>query len=283
VYSNSSVMVDSALAAGELGISHVWHVHEDLKSFVECMGLTNASGMMNAIASTEGVVISPTSTITAGLRSLGVKLVVTVPNGVSSMPVIPKPEARDMLGINQDVLAILQVGVLEPRKNHELAIQTLQRLSLDTCRVCLCIAGDGDPEYEAAMRCLAGRLGVNGQIVWLGWMPDVTVAFSAADVLLHPSKSEACPRSILEAFSALVPVVTTAWRGVMDVVEHGKTGLISRYEAEELANWIRQLHTIPELRAGVTRAAKQQYDSMHTREHFCEAIARVLVGAYHAH
>ena len=55
---------------------------------------------------------------------------------------------------------------------------------------------------------------------------EVATACAAADLCVWPAVNEAYGMALLEAQAAGVPVVSCATRGVPDVVEHGRTGLL---------------------------------------------------------
>jgi glycosyltransferase involved in cell wall biosynthesis len=90
----------------------------------------------------------------------------------------------------------------------------------------LLIAGDGPvrADVEAA---LAAE--VPGRAVFLGVLPldDIAAAYAAADLCVWPAVNEAYGMAMLEAQAAGVPVVSCATRGVPDVVENGRTGLLA--------------------------------------------------------
>ena len=48
----------------------------------------------------------------------------------------------------------------------------------------------------------------------------------AADVLLHPSRSDALPTAVIEAMACSVPVVATDVGGIGELVEDGCTGTL---------------------------------------------------------
>ena len=49
---------------------------------------------------------------------------------------------------------------------------------------------------------------------------------AAADVFVLPSRSEAFPNGAIEAMAAGLPVVASAVGGLLDLIEHGRTGLL---------------------------------------------------------
>lgn len=89
----------------------------------------------------------------------------------------------------------------------------------------LLVVGDGTArgEVEAAL-----QAAIPGRAVFLGALQaaGVAAAMAAADLYVWPAVNEAYGMAMLEAQAAGLPVVSCATRGVPDVVEHGRTGVL---------------------------------------------------------
>lgn len=73
-----------------------------------------------------------------------------------------------------------------------------------------------------------GRLrGMAGERVrFLGVVEDMAEAYAAADVLVHPTRWDACSLSTIEAGAAGLPVITSSRNGAAELVEEGVTGFV---------------------------------------------------------
>ena len=89
----------------------------------------------------------------------------------------------------------------------------------------LTIAGHG--RQEARLRALAGSLGTEG-IVFAGRIepPAMPALFDAADIFVNASVVDNQPVSILEAFAAGLPVVSTPTGDIPAMVRDGEAGLL---------------------------------------------------------
>lgn len=67
---------------------------------------------------------------------------------------------------------------------------------------------------------LANRLGLAGQIRFVGSTADVGCLYAAADVLAHPSWYDPCSRVVLEAVCHGIPVVTTRRNGAVEALSN---------------------------------------------------------------
>lgn len=149
---------------------------------------------------------------------------------------------------------ILCVACLEEHKGQRYLIEAcaeLRRRGVDL-RCLLVGEGKDRPLLERQMR----ELGVEQCIQLLGRQPRhrVLELMAEADVLtlqsiMTPSgMSEGVPVCLMEAMASGVPVIASAIRGVPELVEHGRTGLlVSHSNAHALAEALMTIHTSPGL------------------------------------
>jgi len=105
----------------------------------------------------------------------------------------------------------------------------------------LLVAGDG-PARATVEALLAAA--IPGRAAFLGalGLAGIAALNAAADLCAWPAVNEAYGMAMLEAQAAGLPVVSCATRGVPDVVEHGRTGLLAPAADEAgLAAFLREL------------------------------------------
>jgi glycosyltransferase involved in cell wall biosynthesis len=121
----------------------------------------------------------------------------------------------------------------------------------------LVVAGDGParPEIEALLVAAApGRVRLLGEVP----LADVAGVYAACDLCLWPAVNEAYGMAMLEAQAAGVPVVSSALRGVPEVVCEGATGLLAPPgDVNGLARRARELLTDTRRREAMGRAAAE--------------------------
>jgi glycosyltransferase involved in cell wall biosynthesis len=147
-------------------------------------------------------------------------------NGVHIPSVPPSPEARAAarrrLGIPGDEFVSAYVGRVSPEKGVRVLLEALARAP---AAISLVVAGDGS-DLEP-MRRLAGELGIEGRVRFLGYVSPATDVFTAADVVVVPSLwNEAFGRVVVEAMACGTAVVATSVGGMQEIFEHERQGLL---------------------------------------------------------
>ncbi len=141
-------------------------------------------------------------------------------NGVDLQRFQPmdRAAARATLGLKR--FTLLSVGLLDPRKAHDLIIKALPSLP----DVDLLIAGSG-PEKKNLEQ-LAQELGVADRVTLLGPVPqtELKTYYNAADVLVLASSREGWANVLLEAMACGTPVVASNVWGTPEVVAAPEAG-----------------------------------------------------------
>jgi glycosyltransferase involved in cell wall biosynthesis len=110
------------------------------------------------------------------------------------------PESRVLIGL---------VGRLHPVKNHKVFIQMAKRLISEGKDIGFVCIGSGDSYYAKELLLYAEMQGVAGCFIWTGHQAEVAPLYSALDLLVSSSDTEAFPNVILEAMSIGLPVIAT--------------------------------------------------------------------------
>jgi glycosyltransferase involved in cell wall biosynthesis len=146
----------------------------------------------------------------------------------------PEPErrrrAREELGLSGGQLVIGTVGNRNPRKGHDLLIETAAELSRGNPELRFLILGGHSPAhagYEAALHDRVDRLGLGQIVEFVDPGPRVPELLPALDIFVLPSHpGEGMPTVILEAMACGLPVVATDVAAVREEVVPGSTGLL---------------------------------------------------------
>ena len=143
-------------------------------------------------------------------------------------------EVRRELRLSAKHKVIGTAARFDPIKDHATLLRAFAKVAGQEPDARLLLVGDGPqrPETEA----LARELGLNGDVIFCGMRDDVPRMLAAMDVFVLSSLSEGASVTLLEAMAARKPCVVTRVGGNPELVESGRTGLLShRGEADELA------------------------------------------------
>jgi glycosyltransferase involved in cell wall biosynthesis len=154
------------------------------------------------------------------------------------------------------------------------------RQSFPDARLNLVGSGQMEPEIRALVAGLK-LSGVNfaGAIVHR----EIARSYDAADIFINASNLDNMPVSILEAFAAGTPVVTTAPEGMCHLVEHERTGLLSAPgDSHALAENVTRLLKDPDLASRLAHNAREEaarYSWEKVRQDWLNLYRSVLQGA----
>ena len=167
---------------------------------------------------------------------------------------------RRALGLSRPTL--LAVANLVPKKRHRLIVDALPELS----GVDLVIVGEG-PE-RGAIEARAREHHVSNRVRLLGHIPQgrLPEIYSAADLLVLPSRREGWPNVLLESMACGTPVVVSDFPGVDDIVAAPEAGrILDESTPSRLAETIREVLAAPPARTATRRYA-EQFDWRSTTE-----------------
>ena len=179
------------------------------------------------------------------------------PVAVAPMPVDDRAFSPGPGGRPRDEL--LFVGRLDRQKGAEVALRALALLDGPAAGLPLRVVGGG-PE-EAALRRLAGELGVGGRVRWDGHLPqaDLAARYRRAAALVVPGREEGLGLVAAEGQLSGAPVVAAASGGLLDVVADGRTGrTFPPGDAGALARAVESVLADRDATARMTAAARQE-------------------------
>ncbi|PKW06495.1 phosphatidylinositol alpha 1,6-mannosyltransferase [Streptomyces sp. 1222.5] len=238
-------------AAARLGIPAVAVYQTDLAGYARTyMGAGEAAAWrrIRSVHSAADLTLAPSSAALDDLEAHGVPRVRLWPRGVDTVRF--RPEHRDEslrreLAPNGELI-VGYVGRLAPEKHVEL----LAGVGAMT-GVRLVVVGDG-PSQAQLTEVLPGA-------VFLGRRTGGELAriFASLDLFVHTGPFETFCQTVQEAMASGVPVVAPAAGGPLDLVAHGRTGLlVPPRDAAAVHDAVRELAADPARRAAYGAAAR---------------------------
>lgn len=130
---------------------------------------------------------------------------------------------RRELGIGGDIKIVGNIAAHAPHKDLFTFIRTAKEVLKTRRDVHFVSIGDGPMSDE--IKAFAAAEGLSDGLTFLGFRNDIAQLLPDFDVFLMTSETEGLGTTVLDAFAARVPVVSTNAGGIPEMVENGVTGL----------------------------------------------------------
>ena len=182
-------------------------------------------------------------------------------------------EWRKKLGIGEDDIALLTVGELTPRKNQHVMIEAVSLLSNPKVKLFIC----GKGELESELKKQATELGIENQVVFLGYRKDIPNICCASDIFVFTSVQEGLPCALMEAMANGKPIVCSNIRGNVDLIDDGKGGMVVSNEPTKVAKAMSELINCPDKRAEMGRYNGNAVNAFR-EERAMEAVESLIIG-----
>ena len=190
-------------------------------------------------------------------------------NGVelSSLQSSPQTETlRADLNLDPDALLIGIVTRITPEKGIHTLIEATAKLKASPPVQLLVVGGPyfpKDAEYIDSLKVQAKKLGIADRVVFTGFLEDTDAMLSLLDVVLLASTiPEACPRTIIEAMAAGVPVIATPLGGSKELVTPETGILVPAEDADAFAGAITQLAEDADRREQLGKACRLRAEQL---------------------
>jgi glycosyltransferase involved in cell wall biosynthesis len=163
-----------------------------------------------------------------------------IPSGIdlSEYAKLPsKGSFRRKVGINSEDKIVLYLGRIHWIKGVDVLVKAFAEVARKLDNVKLALVGPDDG-YLNELQAMISALKIDDKVLIVGplYLSDKIEAYVDADVYVLPSRFEAFPIGMLEAYACGKPVITSAVGGMKDLVVDGVTGLlIGPEDSEQLA------------------------------------------------
>jgi len=137
-----------------------------------------------------------------------------------------REQVRALLGVPDSAIVIASVARLVDGKGHHDLLQAFALLHRHRPEVRLVLVGDGP--LRRNLEEYSDSLGIRDAVHFLGLRRDVPQLMSAFDIFVLASLWEGMGRVLLEAMAARNAVVATGVGGIVDLIQDGVNGLMTR-------------------------------------------------------
>jgi glycosyltransferase involved in cell wall biosynthesis len=228
-----------------------------------------------ALALADAVVVTSNSTAAALISGYDVP---------AARITVAEPGTEDLVaGLDRvppgDVVRLLTVASVTPRKGHDVMVAALARIAGLPWRCDLAGSLTRDAECAAALRAQIAAVGLVDRVRLLGELATVGPLYADADIFVLASRYEGYGMAYGEAMRAGLPVVGTRVGAVPDLVPDSAGILVAMDDfaalAEALAGLINDPARRARLAAGAARAGAALPDWAGTARRVLQATAGV--------
>jgi glycosyltransferase involved in cell wall biosynthesis len=175
------------------------------------------------------------------------------------------PEDVDLIGI---------VGRLDPIKGHGDFLVAASLILRKYPHVHFLIGGDG--ELKDTLPEQVKKLGIEGQVKFLGHCNQVLEVISVCDIIVSASHSEGLSMVVAEAMAQGRPIVATAVGGVPELIVDQQSGiLVPAKNPEKLAEAIVQLIENKDLQKELGKNALKRIKEKFLIQHSIDELSRI--------
>lgn len=253
------------------------------KSYLKKFPGKQLNGFLNHHYADQIIAVSPAAVDNLAEAGIDPRRVQVLMNGVE--PVERSGEARlvplrEKYGLTPEGFVLGILARIEDYKGHNDILDALKLLREKGKRPKLLIAGTGGYEEQVKEHCRA--LGLEDQVVFLGFVSDVADVLSLLDVQLNASwGTEATSLALLEGFSMGVPAVVSDYGGNPWLMEEGINGYtFPARDPRALAQRLEQVMDLPDRGKALGEGARKIYGEKFTARQFARNTEEIYTKAW---
>ena len=285
VHTNSAVVLEGAIAAAELKIPHVWHIHEILPNHPSLVPLLPLDDTLRIIGGLSAKVICVSHVVRETFLEyvLDDKLIV-VPNGIPDPQPRTPPSLNNLLrqlcAAHTDTPLAIAVGSLVPEKDCTTLLKAVQIAHAAGSKVRVAIVGRGTRKAVLELEELVRDFGLTETVHYLGFRDDALSLIAQADMLVQTSCVESFSLTVVEAMALGKPVISTRSGGPQDLIVDGQTGYLTAIgDAAAVAVRLEQLSKDGSMRTSMGLRAHDRYREFFTAENHASKIEQGVYSA----
>lgn len=142
-------------------------------------------------------------------------------------------EIKQHIGYDEKLIYFLSVGRIVHDKGMDELLNAFVRIYKENPAARLLLVGAFEDEVDPVSDEARALIQTHPGVIMAGWSDAVEYYMHLAYALVHPSHREGFPNVLLQAGAMHCPVLCSRIDGNIDIVEHGKTGLIFEVKNED--------------------------------------------------
>lgn len=177
------------------------------------------------------------------------------------------------ISYDEKLVYLLSVGRIVHDKGMDELLNAFIRIYNEYPSARLLLVGAFEDEVDPVSDKARELINTHPGVIMAGWSDAVEYYMHLAYALVHPSHREGFPNVLLQAGAMHCPVLCSRIDGNIDIVEHGKTGLIFEVKNEEaLYTQLKYAMDNPALIREYAATLRRQIE-----EHFDQPIVQALL------
>lgn len=280
VYVNSSVNIPAGLAPFLLRVGVVWHLHESfkrtLKNRIKCFMISMISERIILASPTSGELFSKKTMRRAKIIFNGIKLD-QFEHAEYNEDILKE------MNINPENRTVVFSGYISEIKGIDILVEAAKEIVAAHENTVFIIAGDiplSSVKYAEKVSWQIKKNNLEKHFVFAGFRNDIPNLLKLADVFVLPSRSEACPISLIEAMAAGCAIVATSAGCVEQLLDYGECGLIVPIEdAKKLSEAIISLLDDKDVCQRLSDKALIRSYELFRIEHYVDSVEKTILSA----
>jgi glycosyltransferase involved in cell wall biosynthesis len=164
--------------------------------------------------------------------------------------------ARKTWGVREEEFLFGCASAFVPEKGQRHVVEALRAVREKFPKVRLLLAGEG--RDRASVQELATTFGVDGAVLFPGFVTDMQEFYAALDAFVFPSEFEGLGTALQAAMAYGLPGISTTRGALSEVVEAGRTALVAEPDATAFATAMIELMSDPKLQTRLGKAGREE-------------------------
>ena len=183
---------------------------------------------------------------------------------------------KKLFGNDEQFIAIC-TGEVKYRKGQDLIIDNLKLICDLIPNIKFLLLGRQNKTFVKKLKNILFNFDLEHKVEFISHKPNAMEYIYAADVLLQPSRSEALPRTILEAMALKTPIVASDVDGIPELVDNnGSAILFSLSNIDKMIEGINTIYSNHSFRNQITENAYKRYWNNFSRENHIQNYSKFI-------
>jgi len=179
-----------------------------------------------------------------------------------------------LFGTNKNFICIC-VGEIKYRKGQDLIINKLLEICTFVPNFKLVLIGRANKNFIKKINNILIKLNLQNRVKIIGHCENAIDFIYASDVLLQPSRSEALPRTIIEAMALKTPIIASDVDGIPELVKDNESAILfNLLDINKMVSGIRRLYQDESYRDILIKNAFNKYKKFYLRKNHIHNYSR---------